>query len=83
MQMPSRIAAPRKRSLANAKPASVQNVTVPRVTSPETMNELSSPWLSGASSRAFLMLPNSDVLGSRGGVSAAISALVWDAITIV
>ena len=74
---------PRNRSLANPNPASVQNATVPRVMAPDTMSELTSPWLSGASSKAFLRLENSDELGSSGGVSAAISALVCEAITIV
>ena len=47
------------------------------------MSELTSPWLSGASSSAFLRLSKMSVVGSSGGVAAAISALVCDAITIV
>ena len=50
---------------------------------PETINELIRPWLSGASSSAFFMLSKIDMVGRSGGVAAAISALVCDAITIV
>ena len=53
------------------------------MTAPETISELTSPWLSGASSSAFFTLSKSDVLGSSGGVAAAISAFVCEAITIV
>ena len=74
---------PRNCSLAKANPASVQNATVPRVTDAATMTELTRPWFSGASSSAFFRLSKMLVVGSSGGVAAAISALVCDAITIV
>ena len=83
MQKPSSSLAPRKRSLANANPASVHNATVPTVIAPETISELSSPWLSGASSSAFFTLSKNGVLGSHGGVAEAISAFVCEAITTV
>ncbi len=83
MHRPSSRLDPRKRSLANAKPASVHSDTVPSVTSPETITELTSPWLRGASCSATCMLCQIEPLGSSGGVAAAISALVWEAITIV
>ena len=80
---PSRALRPRKCSLAKAKPASVQKATVPRVIAPETISELISPRFSGARSKACPRFSNRLALGSIGGVPAAISALVCEAITIV
>ena len=83
MQIASSRLEPRKRSLANAKPARVQKVTVPSVTAPDTISELIRPRLSGARSSAWRMLWKIEEFGSSGGVPAAISAFVCDAITIV
>ena len=69
--------------MANANPASVHSATVAAVIAPETISELSSPWLSGASSSAFFTLPKNEVLGSHGGVAEDISAFVCEAITTV
>src|SRR5262249_44609793 len=77
MQIASRMLAPRKRSLANAKPASVQNATVPSVIAPETIRELTRPRFRGARSSAFFTLSKTEALGSIGGGLAAISAVVW------
>ncbi len=49
----------------------------------DTMNELISPALSGASFSACRKLLKMLPLGRNGGTLAAISALVCDAITIV
>src|SRR5215469_579052 len=73
----------RNRSLAKAKPARVQNATVPIVTHVDTITELISPWVIGAVFSASLMLCQTDPVGSNGGVFAFGSALVCDDITIV
>jgi hypothetical protein len=83
MQTASRMLAPRKRSLAKAKPASVHSATVPIVIAPETMSEFTRPLFRGASSSAFFTLSTIEVVGRSGGVEAAISAFVCDAITMV
>ena len=56
---------PRKRSLAKAKPASVENSTVPTVIAPATMSELISPWFSGARSSACSRLSNKLAAGQQ------------------
>jgi acetaldehyde dehydrogenase (acetylating) len=73
----------RNRNLAKAKPARVQNATVPIVTQVDTITELIRPWVIGAVFSASLMLCQTDPVGSIGGVFAFSSALVCDAITIV
>ena len=82
-QSPRSTLRPRNRSLAKANPASVQKLIVDNVTAEETNSELSSPWLSGASLSASRTLSKMLSVGSIGGVAAAISALVCDAITNV
>ena len=80
---PSSTLRPRNRSLANANPASVQNATVPRVIGSGDDQRVDQPVVERRQLEAFSRLSKSCALGSRGGVSAAISALVCEAITIV
>ena len=74
---------PRKRSLANANPASVQKKTVPRAIEPETMSELSSALTMSTWSSAERMLDQRLSPGVSGGGVLAMSAFVRDAATTV
>src|SRR4029079_3506752 len=82
-QRPRSTLRPRNRSLAKANPASVQKLIVDSVTAEETNSELSSHWVRGASLSTSRTLSKMLSVGRSGGVDAAISALVSDAITNV
>ena len=73
--IPNRTLRPRKRSLAKAKPASVQNSTVAAVISPETSSELTSARPMLCCSIAVATLVHRSSPGSSGGGQTFISAI--------
>ncbi len=73
----------RKRSLANANPASVQKKTVPSAIEPETITEFRSAWNMSTWSSAWPMFVKRFLPGVSGGGVFAMSAFVRDAATTV
>lgn len=74
---------PRKRSLAKAKPASVQHTTVPAAMELDTINELTRALPMSACCSAWWMLWPRFPPGISGGGTWLMSALEWVAATIV
>jgi hypothetical protein len=74
---------PRKRSFANANPASVQKKTVPRAIAPATTSEFRSALNMSTWSSASRMLEKRFPPGVSGGGVFEMSAFVRDAATTV
>jgi hypothetical protein len=83
MVMNSRTLRPRKRSLAKANPARVQNSTVPSAMLPATMVEFTSALNMLTWVRALWRLETRLPPGSSGGGTLAMSALEVEAATTV